>query len=196
MLKSTYKMDGKNLYILYPGDFFATNEDCILTTVTGSCVAVCLYDSVRGIGGLRHLIVPGSIGTMGIYADEIAKHSIHSMELLLGEIVKAGGDRRYLKAKVFGGAYMIDGENILPGVASQTMNFLEKYVNAEGIPLEKNDLGGKFRRKIYFYTATGRVKRQILQNNEADSEFVAMEREYIEKELKEQKTYGKVILFD
>ena len=102
MIRSTENRFGKVLYTLFPGDYFATGEDCILGTVIGACACVCLYDGGRRIGGMGHFIVPGMIGTEGIFSDEIAKLGITSMEYLIGEIVKLGGDRKYLKAKLFG----------------------------------------------------------------------------------------------
>ncbi|HDP80841.1 MAG TPA: hypothetical protein ENN21_08365, partial [Spirochaetes bacterium] len=76
MIRSEASKYNKSMCILFPGDYFATKENCILGTVVGACVCVCLYDEVRGIGGMGHFIVPGMIGTEGIIADEIAKHGI------------------------------------------------------------------------------------------------------------------------
>ena len=196
MIKSTSKQFGKVLYILYPGDYFATRDDCILGTVTGSCVAVCLYDSVRRIGGMGHFIVPGAVGTEGIYRDQIASHGITSMEYIIGEIVKLGGDRKYLRAKIFGASYLQDDESKIHGVSLGTMRFMHEYFTVEKIPVEVDDLGGNARRKLYFIPTTGRVFRKVLRHNEESSEFVRLEREYIERAFEKRGTYGKVILFE
>ena len=40
------------------GDSLASNErDVIFTTVLGSCVAVCLYDSGACVGGMNHFLL-------------------------------------------------------------------------------------------------------------------------------------------
>ena len=76
MIKCDSSKFGKPLYLLYPGDYLATKEDCVLGTITGSCVVICVYDPIKGIGGMGHFIIPGAIGTEGIIADEIAQKGV------------------------------------------------------------------------------------------------------------------------
>ena len=57
MIRCDQNKFNRVLYILYPGDYFASCENCIIGTVTGSCVAVCLYDQIKGIGGMGHFII-------------------------------------------------------------------------------------------------------------------------------------------
>ena len=196
MIKKKNNGFGKLLYILYPGEYYASNEDCILGTVTGSCVVICLYDTLRKIGGLRHFVVPGSIGTGGIFNGDIASQGIASMEYLFGEIVKLGGDRKYLKAKILGASYINDVHNKLYGISLSVMKFLHEYFTYEKIPVEQDDIGGDFRRKIYFHPRTGKVFRKKLKNNEESSEFIKMEKEYIDSVFNNKGKYGKVVIFD
>ncbi|MBW4057105.1 MAG: chemoreceptor glutamine deamidase CheD, partial [Proteobacteria bacterium] len=39
---------------ILPGQYYATAENNVITTVLGSCVSVCLYDVVNGVGGMNH----------------------------------------------------------------------------------------------------------------------------------------------
>jgi len=194
MIKSNDSKFNKPLYIIYPGDYFATKEDCVIGTVTGSCVAVALYDANRGIGGMGHFIIPGAMGTEGIFVDEIARAGITSMEYLMGEIVKLGGDRKYLKAKIFGAGYN-DG-NSVGTISESNIRFIHEYFTLENISIERSDLGGDFRRRIYFLTKNGTVYRQILQNNEESSEFISLEKEYIDSEFRNKERTGRVLLFE
>lgn len=196
MIKTHLDRFGKTLYLLYPGEYYATGEDCVLGTITGSCVAVCLYDSLRRIGGMGHFIVPGAIGTEGIFRNEIASHGITSMEYIMGEIVKLGGNRKHLKAKIFGAAYINDVETRLYGISLNVMKFLNEYFTIEKIPVESDDLSGNYRRKIYFYPTTGKAYRKLLTNNEDSSEFIKLEKEYIENTFLNKDKFGKVILFE
>ena len=52
---------------------------------------------------MGHFIIPGMIGTEGIISSEIAEHGVVNLEYIMGEIVKLGGDRKDLRAKLFGG---------------------------------------------------------------------------------------------
>lgn len=184
------------MYVIYPGEYFAAKADCVLGTVTGSCVCVCLYDEVKQIGGMGHFIVPGMIGTEGIIADEIAKQGITSMEYLIGEIVKLGGDRRFLKAKIFGAGYlkMINVE--MGGIINSNIRFLNEYFALERIQVVREDLGGNFRRKVYFAPITGVAYRRLQKRNEDSSEFVRLEQEYIDRVFKNKERYGKVYIFE
>lgn len=196
MIKSESSRFNKDLFILYPGDYLATKDDCILGTITGSCVAVCLFDEDRRIAGMGHFIVPGALGTEGIVVDQIAQRGIASMELLMGEIVKSGGDRRFLRAKIFGAGYVNTGMNTSRELSESNIRFIHEYFTIERIHVERIDLGGDFRRKIYFSASDGVVYRQILRNNEDSSEFVKLEREYIDSEFRNKKRPGRVILFE
>ncbi len=196
MIKSDSSKFGKPLYIMYPGDYFATHEDCVMGTVTGSTVAVCLYDKVRKIGGMGHFIVPGSLGTEGIVQDDIARQGVLSMEFLMGEIVKAGGDRRYMNAKIFGAGYLGKGTGEAINISNSNIQFIHEYFTLEKITVERNDLGGNFRRRIYFSPHDGVVYRQILKNNEESSEFIRLEREYIDIQFRNKERTGRIVIFE
>ena len=195
MIRSESNRFGWPLYVLYPGDYFATGEECLLATVTGSCAVVCLHDAVRCIGGLGHFIVPGAMGTEGLVADEVAKQGIASMEQLIGEMVKQGSSRKALRATLFGAASFGAGEGT-DKLSGENIRFLHEYFRFEKIPVFKEDLGGRYRRKILFYPRSGEAYRKYLRNNGAHSEFMKLEREYIAGVFGNKEPYGKVLLFD
>jgi len=184
------------MYTLFPGDHFATREDCILATVTGMTVCVCVYDDGMKIGGMGHFIVPGMMGTEGIVADEIAAQGITSMEYLIGEIVKLGGDRKYLKAKLFGAGYLKAASDQMEGVALSNIRFLNEYFALEKIKVEKEDLGGQYRRQVIFNPGNGVAFRRFQRRNEDSSEFIRLEQEYIDNVFRNKQRYGKVYIFE
>lgn len=196
MIRSTENRFGKALYTLFPGDYFATSEDCILGTVTGACACVCLYDAVRRIGGMGHFIVPGMIGTEGIFADDIARQGITSMEYLIGEIVKLGGDRKYLKAKLFGVGRLNSRMPNMDAIIQSNIRFLKEYFSLERILVETEDIGGVFRRQVLFYPMTGTAMRRFQRRNDDASEFARLEQEYIDSMFRDKPRYGKVYLFE
>jgi chemotaxis protein CheD len=196
MIKSESNKFKKDLYILYPGDYFATKEDCMMGTVVGTSVAVCIYDPPRRIGGMVLFVVPGTIGTEGIITDEIARRGILSMEYLMGELVKIGGDRHFIRAKIFGAGYSNTGIANSGAIAESNIRFIHEYFTLEKIHVERSDMGGDFRRKIYFEPREGTVYRQILKNNEDSSEFMKMEKEYIDSEFRNKRQAGRVVLFE
>jgi chemotaxis protein CheD len=179
--------------MIYPGDHYVTKDRCLLSTIVGSCVVVCLHEPHLKIGGLGHFIVPGMIGTEGLVRSEIAEHGIVNLEYLMAEVVKLGGDRKNLVAKIFGAGFT---HEVNSAIIKSNINFLKDYFAFENIPIEKEDLGGKFRREVIFNPVTGEVFRKILKHNSAHSEFDRLEKEYIEKTFlgKEIKTH--YVLFE
>jgi chemotaxis protein CheD len=196
MITSESSRFGRRLYILYPGEYIAVKEDCVLASIVGATVVVCVYDPERRIGGMGQFIVPGTIGTHGIIADDIAKHGIQSMELLMAEIVKKGGDRKFLKAKLFGAGYIKEGIPDMGGVQGSNIRFLREYFTMERIEVLREDLGGDSRRKIYFYPNSGKVLRRFQRRNEDSSEFRVLEKEYVESVFRNRERTGKLILFE
>jgi len=178
MIRSSHPKFKLPLYMIYPGDHYVTKDRCLLCTIAGSCVVVCLHEPHLKIGGLGHFIIPGMIGTEGITGSEIAEHGIVSLEYLMAEIVKLGGDRKNLIAKIFGAGYLHD---VQASIIRSNVKFLHDYFAYEHIPVEKEDLGGKSRREIMFNPVTGEVFRKIMRHNDKNSEFARLEKEYIDK---------------
>ncbi len=42
---------------LHPDRMFVSDEPTSVTTILGSCVAVCLWDTARRIGGINHCLL-------------------------------------------------------------------------------------------------------------------------------------------
>ena len=45
-------------HYLYPGALFINKRAYYVTTILGSCVAVCIYDRRLKIGGINHYLLP------------------------------------------------------------------------------------------------------------------------------------------
>ena len=65
------------------GDYFASSQDVVIHTVLGSCVAVCLYDPGKKIGGMNHILMPFNpdINNYDASARVITSYSIHYTKL-------------------------------------------------------------------------------------------------------------------
>ena len=63
-----------------PGEYFVYDEDILITTTLGSCIAACLWDRERRIGGINHFMLPEGTGESGRYGS-------FAMELLINELM-------------------------------------------------------------------------------------------------------------
>ncbi len=123
-----------------------------LVTLLGSCVAACIRDPALGFGGLNHFLLPGDVGV----DQKSARYGIHAMEVLINDILKAGGVKGRLEAKVFGGANVID-LSAEETVGDRNARFVAEYLRREGIRIVASDLGGDRARRVFFFPDTGRA---------------------------------------
>lgn len=146
----------KRIYI-GQGEFAVDGgEEVVVYTLLGSCVSACIWDPDRGIGGMNHvLFVDDSANAASAFG-----HGVNGMELLINGLFRRGGTRGALRAKVFGGARMVDG---LSDQGARNGDFVCEYLDREGIPLLGSDLGGVRARRIEFWPASGRAKVKYLQ---------------------------------
>jgi chemotaxis protein methyltransferase CheR len=139
------------------GEWKASRESCEVRTVLGSCVAACVYDPVAKIGGMNHFMLPD-----GSHDRQPARYGVHAMELLINEIMKLGGDRRRLRAKIFGGANVIRMERTGLDIGRDNIAFIRRFLATEGIPVEGERLGGTRPLEVRMETMTGRVRVRAL----------------------------------
>jgi len=141
----------KKIY-LHPGQLYATGESAVVTTILGSCVAVCLYDPVTQIGGVNHFLLP----VAGADGQKSPRFGNVAVPDLVGKVVKLGAERKRLQAKLFGGANVIeafrDRENHL---GTQNVRIARELLAAEAIPVIGEDVGGQKGRKLVFLTDDG-----------------------------------------
>lgn len=153
------------------GEVKASAEPLRVTTLLGSCVAVCLYDNKARIGGMNHFMLPCN-HTADV---QCATYGVHAMELLINEIMQLGGDRRRLTAKIFGGGDVL-GKRITdnPGmtIGEQNIQFALGFLEKDRIPINAKDIGGLSGRQIQFLTHTGqafvRPVQKIAENYEQE----------------------------
>jgi len=173
-----------------PGEFFVHNEDILVMTTLGSCIAACLWDRDRRIGGMNHFLLPD--GGSGGGADA-GRYGSYAMDLLIGELVKRGATRSSMEAKVFGGGAVVSGMNSI-NVGERNTTFVMDYLRTERIAVVSKDVMDIFPRKVCFLPASGKamVKRLASANTEA---LLAQERNAAQRAAPTASSGGSVDLF-
>lgn len=138
-------------YYLYAGTLFAPAEPHIVTTVLGSCVALCLWDRKRRIGGINHFMSPEWNGS----EPACPKFGSVALPELIQKLERLGCARKNLVAKVFGGKAS-ESENAFD-VGPQNVRYAKEWLAAADMPVLAEDCGGTFGRKLHFHTGTGEV---------------------------------------
>jgi len=143
----------KNMITIVQGDYAVSDDPtAVMTTVLGSCVAVCLFDPVARVGGMNHFLLASGTGAQ---TDDL-KYGVNAMELLINKVIRAGGQRHALQAKLFGGARMTDHSR---DIGASNATFAVEFLDQEGIPRLAESLGGDKARRVQFTPTTGAARQ-------------------------------------
>ena len=158
-----------------PGEYYVTNQNILLVTVLGSCVAACIRDKKTGISGINHFMLPGAPSTKNLN-DSSARYGSYAMELLIGELIKIGAMRNNLEAKIFGGGNVLSK---LKGsdVGKRNVLFVKEYLLKASIPIIAEDVLGIYPRKVYFFADTNKVLIRKLKKAH-NTTIIDREKEY------------------
>jgi len=145
---------------LIQGDQVAVREQgVLLSTLLGSCIAVCLHDGVAKVGGMNHFLLGQPDADHQVSNADMQRYGVHAMELLINAMMKHGAQRGRLRAHIYGGATMVAG---LGGIGEANATFARRFVQTEGIAIGHVDVGGTRARKIEFLAADGKSRATLV----------------------------------
>jgi len=152
-------------HYLYPGTLFAHRQQHLVTTVLGSCVSVCLWDTALRIGGINHYLLPLWNGD-GLPTPKYGNIAIGK---LIDKLQGLGAGSK-LVAKIFGGASMWEKTDGLLAIGQRNIELASDLLEQHRIPIISQDVGGPVGRKIIFNTGDGTVllKRQRSLRGDGD----------------------------
>lgn len=158
---------------LMQGDLHFCAEPKILVTVLGSCVAVCLWDKVRCIGGMNHFVLPIDLNGEGS-----ARYGDVAIDELKAGLLRLGCRIGDLQAKVFGGAAVLPfagGQT----VGSNNVQLALERLRRDRIRIAAQRTGGMVGQQVRFHTRTGEAFVRYLstgvrgKRGPEDADFVA-----------------------
>lgn len=183
---------GCDVVKLLPNEYYITDEDIVLSTVLGSCVAACIRDPATRVGGMNHFMLPGS--DTSSREGHSMRYGAYAMEVLINELLKAGARRERLEAKVFGGGAVLDQITLL-NVGKRNAEFVLKYLATEGIPVLAYDLCGTHARRIHYRPHDGSVRVRRLRSGRPAAVLNRRE-EALQKNLRQAQPAPVIELFD
>lgn len=128
----------------------------VLRTILGSCVAICIYDRMKKIGGMAHVLLPVNLKR----TVNPEKYADTAIPLLVKSLLQEGAKKENLSAKITGGASMFKfGSNIVLGqIGDRNIEQTKIELQKLNIPILVEDVGGNLGRVIDFYLEDGRMK--------------------------------------
>ncbi|MCG8411948.1 MAG: chemotaxis protein CheD [Bacteroidales bacterium] len=154
-------------HFLYPSALFVSAKPCLISTILGSCISVCIYDKELNYGGMCHYMLPYWNGE-GLASP---KYGNIAIEKLLEKIYSYGSKKQDVVAKVFGGGEVIDFSHPQFHIGKRNINLAFEILNEKKIPILSSSVGGKLGRKLIFCTYTGNVKQKYVQRQVNNSHF-------------------------
>ncbi|UTA47663.1 chemoreceptor glutamine deamidase CheD [Simiduia sp. 21SJ11W-1] len=181
---------------ILPGEFYVSLQDEMIATTLGSCVSACIWDDINHVGGMNHFMLPETEQqahqvTWGNIPSQATRYGNHAMEHLINSILKAGGKRAHLKAKIFGGGKVL---NQCVDVGSRNADFVVKYLHDENIPILAEDLYGDYARKVLFSPISGQAFLRKLYS--FNNNTLAQREQRYGMKLKTERLEGQVELFN
>lgn len=190
----TESIDNHRRVIIDPGEFYASNTPVTISTLLGSCVAVCLFDPKNKVLGMNHFMLSQQrFESGGRFAlSEAGRYGVHSMELLINELLKLGAKKPFMKAKVFGGATLLTRTHTdtrLLNVGAVNCKFIREFMANDGIPLVAENLGGKQGRVIHFSSGDFVVYMRKIKSADKSDRIAVRDRECWQRAIIEQQKY-------
>lgn len=136
---------------LQPGQLLVPAQPAAITTILGSCVAVCLWEPQRRIGGMNHFMLPMPTGA----ATSSPRFGPSAMEQLINALRDAGARLPLLRARVFGGACMFAPMQSDAHLGQKNAEVALDFLSRRGIEVVETDVGGNRGRKLIFHTDEG-----------------------------------------
>jgi chemotaxis protein CheD len=139
-------------HYLIPGKIFAAAQPFAISTIVGSGVALCLWDSAHRIGGANHFMLPEGPED----SENATRYANVANPALLQRVLDLGADRKSLEARIFGGSLpSVTFGNGGDRLGDRNVQVATHFLNMSGIRLVQTEVGGTRGRKLVFHTDDG-----------------------------------------
>ena len=146
-------MNNLQTHYLYPSAIYISRKPFYITTILGSCIAVCLWDKKLKFGGMNHYMLPFWNG-LGLASP---KYGNIAIEKLIERMLFNGSKKENLIAKVFGGGEIIANQSELFNIGKRNIEISKIILAEKNIPIVGSSVGGILGRKIWFNTENSEV---------------------------------------
>lgn len=145
----------------------ARNGDVLVTYALGSCVGICLYDSIWKVAGLAHIMLPESTGFNPTGA-QIYKFANLAIPALIEKMERVGAKRICVKAKIAGGAQMfaVNNESSLSNIGQRNVIAVRAALQRLNIPILVEDVGKDYGRTQFLSSADGSMRIRSVNRGE------------------------------
>ncbi|MCK9473990.1 chemotaxis protein CheD [Sulfurimonas sp.] len=145
-------IEGNSTFI-HVGQIHVDVAPAAISTVLGSCVAVCLYDKKLGIGGMNHYLLPFWNGN----SLQSPKFGNIAIPKLIESMLEHGAGIKNMEAKIFGGSSMNISSLCNMMIGEKNILVAREILKEYKIPIVAEDVGRENGRKIQFNLQNSKV---------------------------------------
>lgn len=149
-------LNPENRINVIQGDFHVSNDaQAVLSTVLGSCIAICLFDPAIATGGMNHFLLAEPDSNARPDPLKLHLYGAFAMEQLINEMLKRGASRSTMRAHIYGGSNI---NRAMAHIGSNNAAFAREFLMQDGICISNEDTGGSDARRLDLRPATGQVR--------------------------------------
>lgn len=138
-------------------EMIVIEEPGVLKTVVGSCIALCIWDKVKKIGGMVHIMMPRSKNGVPVSKGKYADTAVHA---LYKELMTKDCQKHNLVASLIGGASVFGSKLAVNGkktIGVENYETAKEQLQQYRIPIQTIEIGGTFGRRVVFDCAGGNI---------------------------------------
>lgn len=138
------------------------SPDRVMTIGLGSCVGIVMYDKVKEIGGLAHIMLSDSTQFKSV--TNPLKFADLAIPILLDKLIQLGCNKRNISAKIAGGASMFafSDKSMISDIGERNGEAVKVSLKKLAIPLVSEHLGGNKGRTMILDASNGQVTIKIV----------------------------------
>ena len=138
---------------VYTGEVKAGEKDTILrANAIASCIVVAAYDSIKKVGALAHVMIPGTAPERRVF--QRTRYAANAIEELIDRMTLLGAHKDLIETCLVGGGDVLKRDDT---ICQENLASVEKILNEKGIKIRKRAVGGTARRTILFDIEKGSV---------------------------------------
>ncbi|RFU68881.1 chemotaxis protein CheD [Bacillus sp. V59.32b] len=143
--------------------------DTIRTSGLGSCVGVVVFDQMKEIAGMAHIMLPDSTLSKGSPMN-LAKYADTALYELVNRLVHKGARLSSMQAKMAGGAQMFQFSNgsDLMRIGPRNVEAVRTTLDELRIQIVSEDVGGNSGRTIEFNPKTNMLNIRTVNKRVID----------------------------
>ncbi|MDR1039227.1 MAG: response regulator [Deltaproteobacteria bacterium] len=155
---------------LLPGEYFISKQPNVISTLLGSCVAVCLYHPQLKFGGMNHFMLPSSPNK-----ERSGKYGDYATGVLLQFMERTVGTLNGLQAIISGGANVINAISTGIQIGQRNIEVAREILKKHNIPIIRENIGGTLGMKLHYQNWDNRLTVEQMDRNTMSGSLVARE---------------------